>query len=107
VGSNPAQGTNKGKQLKFEIRTTNWYKRRINPGHREVESFHVVNMELCDNSYCSVIMKYSDEQATRELSGRVLQNAVTGAWVINAINQFGDYLLIDVALDTDSNPVLL
>lgn len=74
--------------MDFEIRQLNWHKRRkpgkdIQPVSVEIPDFRKEVNYMCD------VQVIFDNGDTMVMKGRVLQNPVTGAWSVNAINTSG------------------
>lgn len=74
--------------MPFIIQQLSWYKRRKPGAEPQPIEVRIPDFKCEANHFCAVeVMFDNGEHAT--LSGRVTQNPVTGAWMVNGINASG------------------
>lgn len=74
--------------MPFEIRQLSWHKRRRPGDEPKPVSVEVPDFKKEANHMCAISVTF-DNAEVLTLSGRVLQNPITGAWSVNGVNSTG------------------
>ena len=80
--------------MKYEIRKTDWFKRRVPTKEIEVVSVKIAGFELTENHSCVMMATYSDG-SVHELTGRINVNHI-GKWTIAGYDPHGKMVMCDV-----------
>ena len=81
-------------KYKFEIRQTDWFKRRVPTVEPKAVSVEITGFELINNHKCVMIATYDNDEVF-ELSGRVSVNHV-GKWTVAGYNPHGKMVMCDI-----------
>jgi len=81
--------------MKFEIRNTEWHKRRVRPNEIKAVSVEVIGFEKVDNGRCIMNATY-DNGETYELSGRINLNTILDKWTVAGYDPHGKMVMCDV-----------
>lgn len=74
--------------MTFEIRQLNWHKRRRPGEEPKPVAVEVPDFKKVANHMCQISVTF-DNGEILEMTGRVLQNPVTGDWSVSGINTSG------------------
>lgn len=74
-----------GGTMKFVVRNTSWYKRRIPTPEPKAIKGVVPNFKLEENYFCDMHVLYDNGEVKRYLS-RVVRNDIKGTWVVDGMH---------------------
>jgi hypothetical protein len=74
--------------MPFVIQQLSWYKRRKPGDQPQPVSIEVPDFKPEANHFCAVHVQFDNGDHV-SLSGRVTQNPISGAWMVNGINMHG------------------
>ncbi len=84
--------------MKFEIRNTEWAKRRIPTKDIKAVSVEVIGFEKVDNGKCIMNATY-DNGETYELTARINLNDILDKWTVTGYDPHGKMVMCDVIED--------
>lgn len=81
--------------MEYKIRNLSWHKRRIPTVEPEPVNVEISDLELVNNSYCKMIVRFDDDNVYT-FDGRVNYNDVKHTWTVHGFDPYGHQCFVDV-----------
>lgn len=81
--------------MKFKIRVTDWFKRRVPTPEPKAVSVEVIGFEKINNGRCLMKATY-DDGITYDLDARININEILDKWTVTGYNPHGKMVMCDV-----------